>query len=82
MKLFLSNFFLPETEYMELELRSVEVQGAHEIGGRALQGGAPLSRGPLRLHPPQLQLHIFMFGEKKSERRIHRVLQYKATAKP
>ena len=29
---------------MELELRSVEVQGAHEIGGRAL-GGAPLSRG-------------------------------------
>ena len=33
-------FFLPETEYMELELRSEEVQGAHEIGGRAL-GGAP-----------------------------------------
>ena len=32
---------------MELELRSVEVQGAHEIGGRSLQGGgrAPLSRG-------------------------------------
>ena len=26
-------FFLPEREYMELELRSVEVQGAHEIGG-------------------------------------------------
>ena len=26
-------FFLPEHEYMELELRSVEVQGAHEIGG-------------------------------------------------
>ena len=37
---------------MELELRSVEVQGAHEIGGRAL-GGRPLSRrqpvGPLAL---------------------------------
>ena len=29
-------FFLPEREYMELELRSVEVQGAHKIGGRAL----------------------------------------------
>ena len=29
---------------MELELRSEEVQGAHEIGGSAL-GGAPLSRG-------------------------------------
>ena len=31
---------------MELELRSEEVQGAHEIGGRALQGGGrPLSCG-------------------------------------
>ena len=26
-------FFLPEHEYMELELRSVERQGAHEAGG-------------------------------------------------
>ena len=26
-------FFLPEHEYMELELRSVEHQGAHEAGG-------------------------------------------------
>jgi len=26
-------FFLPEHEYMELELRSVELQGAHEAGG-------------------------------------------------
>ena len=26
-------FFLPEHEYIELELRSVEVQGAHEAGG-------------------------------------------------
>ena len=33
-------FFLPETEYMELELRSVEVQGAHEIWGRAQGEGA------------------------------------------
>ena len=45
-------FFLPEHEYMELELRSVEVQGAHEVGGRA-QGGAPHPReqgvGPLVL---------------------------------
>ena len=31
---------------MELELRSVEVQGAHEIGGRALGGQArPHPRG-------------------------------------
>ena len=26
-------FFLPEHEYIELELRSVEVQGTHEAGG-------------------------------------------------
>ena len=26
-------FFLPEREYMELELRSVDSQGAHEAGG-------------------------------------------------
>ena len=26
-------FFLPECEYIELELRSVEPQGAHETGG-------------------------------------------------
>ena len=25
-------FFLPESEYMELELRSVKVQGAHKVG--------------------------------------------------
>ena len=39
-------FFLPEREYIELELRSVELQGAHEAGGRA-QGGrrAPHHRG-------------------------------------
>ena len=34
-------FFLPETVYMELELRSEEVRGAHEIGGRAPRGGTP-----------------------------------------
>ena len=42
-------FFLPETEYMELELRSEEVQGAHKIGGCALGGVPPVSwtgRGP------------------------------------
>ena len=30
---YLSYFFLPEHEYIELELRSVEHQGAHEAGG-------------------------------------------------
>ena len=32
-------FFLPVREYIELELRSVEVQGTHEVGGTP-QGGA------------------------------------------
>ena len=33
-------------EDIELELRSVEVQGAHKIGGAPYRGGhAPLSRG-------------------------------------
>ena len=26
-------FFLPESKYLELELRSEELQGAHELGG-------------------------------------------------
>ena len=30
---FFSYFFLRESKYMELELRSVELQGAHEAGG-------------------------------------------------
>ena len=34
-------FFLRETEYIELELRSVEHQGAHETGARPGGGGAP-----------------------------------------
>ena len=29
-------FFLPKHEYMELELRSVEVQGTHKAGGLTL----------------------------------------------
>ena len=32
---FFSVFFLREREYMELELRSVEVQGAHKVRGHA-----------------------------------------------
>ena len=36
---FSSIFFLPEREYMELELRSVELQGAHEAGGAPRGGG-------------------------------------------
>ena len=50
-----SLIFFPETEDMELELRSVEVQGAHEIGGAPYRGKArpPVSWtgcGPPGLH--------------------------------
>ena len=34
-------FFLPEREYIELELRSVEHQGGHETGGAPRERGAP-----------------------------------------
>ena len=40
------NFSLHEMEYMELELRSVEHQGAHKTRGCAQgEGGAPHPRG-------------------------------------
>ena len=39
-------FFLPESQYIELELASEGLQGAHEVGGRAQEGGgAPHPRG-------------------------------------
>ena len=55
----------------------IHVRGASttRVGGHTLPPGrAPYLVGPLTLHRPQLQLHIFVFGEKKTERRIHRVL--------
>ena len=73
---------------MELDLASEGHQGAHTLDTRVGGGfpppwGAPSDLvGPMDLHRPQLQLHIFTFGEKKSERRIHHVLQYGGTAKP
>ena len=58
-------FFLREMEYMELELRSVEPQGGHEIGGRAQGEGArphPCGQGvgPLALI---LSLVFFIFSK-------------------
>ena len=38
-------FFLPECEYIELELRSVEHQGAHEAGARPGGRAHPHPRG-------------------------------------
>ena len=42
-------FFLPEREYIELELRSVELQGAHEAGGRLAPHPLGQGVGPLTL---------------------------------
>ena len=51
--------------------------------GRVLPLGAPTCLvGPPRLRRPQLQLHIFRLTEKKSERKFHRALRYRASAKP
>ena len=58
------------------------MSGAHtlstRVGARLPPWARPCLVGPLLLHRPQLQLHIFTFEEKKSERRIHRVLRYGA----
>ncbi|XBH67796.1 hypothetical protein VPH35_096113 [Triticum aestivum] len=44
--------------------RKNQVKGAHTLATRV--GGAPsILVGPLDLHRPQLQLHIFTFGEKQ-----------------
>ena len=55
---------------MELELRSVEHQGAHTLSTRVggappLLGAPPYLVGPLETLRRQLQLHILAFGEKK-----------------
>ena len=53
-------FFLLEHEYMELELRSVELQGAHEAGGRAQGAGAPPTLVE-RVWPPGLDSFASIF---------------------
>ena len=62
-----------------------EDQGAHTLLTRV--GGTPPRARPLLVAPLDalrrpLQLYIFAFGEKKSERRNDRVLRYGAAAKP
>ena len=56
---FFSDFFLPETQYMEVELESERQQGAHEVGERP----PPSWRddGPPGLHLWQV---FFLFSEK------------------
>ena len=52
--------------------RKNQHQGAHTLSTR--MQGAPRLMGPMGLHQPQPQPHIFTFGEEKLEERIHRVL--------
>ena len=42
----------------------------HETGGRPPVERAPYLVGPLDLHRPQLQLHIFRFAEKKIREKV------------
>ena len=60
-----SLFFLPEHEYIELELTSVEPQGAHEAGGAPRGVGAPL-RSCTWCGPPGLDsfANIFYYFQK------------------
>ena len=57
-------FFLHETEYMELELRSEEPQGAHEVGARP--GGRRAPPSWLGCGPPDIDLLpvFFIFSKK------------------
>ena len=54
----------------------------HEGGRRAYPLGAPPASWAPWCSTDLNSNSIFVFGEKKSERRIHRVLQYGAAAKP
>ena len=66
---FLSDFFLHEKEDIELELRSVEVQGTHEVGGRALGGGRALHPRGQGVGPPLLILPPIFFINSKIDLR-------------
>ena len=68
-------FFLSEHKYMELEFRPVEQLGAHEAGGAPTPLVCPLPRGPPDAPLTSTPIpYIRVRGEKKSGRRIHRVL--------
>lgn len=53
-------FFLPESEYVESGLRSEELQGAHEVGGRA-QGDRRAPTLVDRVWAPGLDLLLVFF---------------------
>ena len=53
----LSDFFLPESKYIELDLRSEELQGGHEVGGAPLPSWT--GRGPPDVDLPSNIFYIF-----------------------
>ena len=57
----LADFFLTEREYIELELRSVEVQGTHEAGAVPQGGGRALHPRGQGVGPPLLILSPIFF---------------------
>ena len=65
-----SPFLLPENKYIELELRSEELQGAHEVGGRA-QGGRRAPTLVARVWAPILDsLPVFFIIPKNNLRGV------------
>ena len=62
-------FFLPEREYIELELRSVEPQGTHEIGGAPQGGGRALHPRGQGVGPLVLILSPIFFINSKTNLR-------------
>ena len=67
----LSNFFLPEREYMKSRLSSMERQGAHKAGGRA-QGGRvhPHPRGQVEAPLTWILLPVFLLFSKNKFRGV------------
>ena len=57
-------FFLPESEYMESRLRSVERQGAHEAGGTPRGRARPHPRGQVEAPLTWILLPVFFIFSK------------------
>ena len=61
-------YFWKILKILEEESTSGGPHPVHEGGVRLPPGRALCLMGPLMLHRPQLQLHIFVFGKKKNQR--------------
>ena len=78
-------FIVQKTKLLRMTWKSTEKSfGKYKKYWQKMKarGPTPCLVGRLTLHRPQLQLHIFRFAEKKSERKFHCILRYGAAAKP